>query len=65
MRDNAVNHRRNGDDSDHGGEHGKVNRPSREQAEATQEGNPTSSTLLLRVVVQRPLDGKKRERHLS
>jgi hypothetical protein len=61
-RHNAVNHRRNADESEHGGKHRKATRrdkPSRKQAEATKEGNPTSSTQLPRIVASRPLHGMK------
>jgi hypothetical protein len=57
---NSVNHRRNADESGHGGENGKGarrNQPGLEQAEATKECNPTSSAPLPRVVVGRPLHG--------
>ena len=61
-RRNSVNHRRNADESCHRGENGKGVRrdePGREQAEATKEGNPTSSTRSPRVVAGRPLHGMR------
>ena len=67
-RHNAVNHRRNADKRDDGGQHGKGtrrNKPSRKQAEATKEGNPTSSTQLPRIVARRSLHGMKIASRLS
>src|SRR5829696_2541690 len=61
-RHNSVNHRRNADESGQRGENGKGARRDergREQAEATKECNPTSSTPSPRVVAGRPLHGMK------
>ena len=61
-RHNSVNHRRNTDESGHCGEHRKGagrDKRSRKQAEASKEGNPTSSAPLPRVVAGRPLHGMK------
>ena len=49
----SVNHRRDTDDGGHGGEHGRNfrrDKPGREEAEAAEKGNQTSSSRLPRVV---------------
>jgi hypothetical protein len=61
-RHNSVNHRRNADESGPRGENGKGARRDergREQAEAAEKRNQTSSTRLPRVVAGRPLHGTK------
>ena len=67
-RHNSVNHRRNTDESGHCGEHRKGagrDKRGRKQAEASKEGNPTSSTPLPRVVAGRPLHRMKIASRLS
>jgi hypothetical protein len=49
----SVNHRRDTDDGGHGGEHGRNfrrDKPGREEAQAAEKGNQTSSSRLPRVV---------------